>query len=381
VGSRNELPGASGFAHLFEHMMFQGSANVAKADHFRLVSEWGGRANGSTSQDRTNYYQALPSHQLALGLWLEADRMRSLQVNNANFENQRQTVMEERRERVDNSPYGPASVRLGELSFSSFAYSHPVIGYWEDLESARLEQVQEFHRKWYRPDQAVLALAGDVEPSAAMDLCKDWFGDIPRGDPCSLPDTEESPRTESRTELLSDPLAKLPAIFLNHQAGGYSSEDMATWEVIETALFMGPSSRLFRRLVVEESAAMQISGGHECYRGAGLFGFQAVTRDVALLERVKSLYLEELALLGTDEMLEEELAKVNNQVRSSVVFAQQRPLGRALSLGRDVLYHDDPYFLETYLQAVAAVEPAHVRELSARALSAEAMVDLRVIPR
>jgi predicted Zn-dependent peptidase len=381
VGSRNERPGASGFAHLFEHMMFQGSANVGKAEHFRLVSEWGGQANGTTSQDRTNYYQALPSHQLALGLWLEADRMRSLAVNAENFENQRQTVMEERRERIDNSPYGAASVRLSEMSFSSFAYAHPVIGYWDDLERAELDQVQDFHRTWYRPDQAVIGIAGDVDPTEAVDLAQSYFGDISSGERPAPPDVVEAERTGRKTELLADPLARLPAIFLNHQAGGYGSVDFPTWEVVETLLLMGPSSRLYRRLVVDEAVAVQIGGGYECYRGPGLFGLQAITRDIESLERVRECYLDEIQQLACAPVTLRELHKVHNQIRSAVIFGQQRPLSRAISLSRNVLFHDDPAFLDRYLERVIAVEPEQIQSLAQRWLDSGGEVDLRVIPR
>ena len=381
VGSRNETRGASGFAHLFEHMMFQGSANVGKAEHFRLVSEWGGRANGTTSQNRTNYYQVLPSHQLALGLWLEADRMRSLAVDEENFENQRQTVMEERRERIDNSPYGVASVRLGELSYSNFAYAHPVIGYWDDLENAEFSQVQAFHQTWYRPGQAVLALAGEVDIDESMALIEAYFGDIAPGEPPPIPDVSEILRKEPKTELLADPLARLPAIFLNHQAGGYGSSDFLGWEVLEAILFMGSSSRLYRRLVVDESAALQIGGGYECHRGPGLFGLQAVTRDIESLDRVRLLYREELERIAYEGVGLEELNKVHNQIRAAAIFGQQSPLNRAVRLSQDVLFHDDAEFLEGYLHSVTTVDSDDVQARARGFLERDNLVDLRVIPR
>lgn len=381
VGSRNETPGNSGFAHLFEHMMFQGSANVGKTEHFRLVSEWGGQANGTTSQERTNYFQSLPSHQLPLGLWLEADRMRSLSVTEENFENQRQTVMEERRERIDNSPYGAASVRLGEMSFSSYAYSHPVIGYWHDLKAAKFEQVQTFHHQWYRPDNAVLAIAGQFNPSEVLNYCEQFFADIPSGPHRPEPNVFEPLRTESKTELLSDPLARLPALFLNHQAGGYLSDDFAVWEVIESLFFAGPSSRLYRRIVVEQSAAVQIGGGYDSFRGPGVFGIHAFVPDVASLDRAKSLYFSELHRLATEPIPERELRKVSNQLRAAVVFGQQRALSRALTLGRNLLFHNDADYTQNYLDRVAAVTEEQIQALVRRMLESNHIVDLRVIPR
>ncbi|MDP6934762.1 MAG: pitrilysin family protein, partial [Myxococcota bacterium] len=266
VGSRNEVVGCTGFAHLFEHMMFEGSENVGKTEHFKLIQEWGGQANATTSQDRTNYYETLPSHQVALGLWLEADRMRSLAVNHENFENQRQTVMEERRQRVDNSPYGQAVIRLGEMSYSCFAYAHPVIGSWEDLEAASLDQVQRFHGTWYNPDNAVLAVAGDLDEAEVMDLVDTFYGDISRGGDRPTPDLTEARRTEAQSETVHDSLARLPAVFCNHQAPDYTDPEFFVYEMIETILLRGTSSRLYRRLVIEEQVAVEISGGYEAHR-------------------------------------------------------------------------------------------------------------------
>jgi zinc protease len=160
VGSRNEVRGRSGFAHLFEHMMFQGSANVAKGEHFQLILNRGGEMNGTTSEDRTNYYETLPSNELALGLWLEADRMKSLAITQENFENQRQTVMEERRQSYDNQPYAKSWLRINELAYQDYwPYAHSTIGDMKDLENAPLSAVQEFFDAYYAPNNAVLSIA------------------------------------------------------------------------------------------------------------------------------------------------------------------------------------------------------------------------------
>jgi zinc protease len=171
VGSKNERPGRTGFAHLFEHMLFQGSQNVGTNDHFRFVQQIGGVANGSTWYDRTNYYETLPAHHLELGLWLESDRMGFLlpAITEQNLENQRDVIMNERRQRVDNQPYGRAGERLHELLFPpDHPYHWPVIGYMEDIAAATLEEVREFFRTYYAPSNAVLTLAGDFEPSRAL---------------------------------------------------------------------------------------------------------------------------------------------------------------------------------------------------------------------
>src|SRR5688572_8881536 len=184
VGSRNETRGRTGFAHLFEHMLFQGSQHVGTNDHFRLVQQVGGVANGSTWYDRTNYYETLPSSHLELGLWLESDRMGFLlpAMSAEKLETQRQVVMNERRQRVDNQPYGRAFERLNELLFpADHPYHWPVIGYMEDIAAATLEDVEAFFRTWYTPDNAVLTLAGDLDPEPALALVERWFGGLPPG--------------------------------------------------------------------------------------------------------------------------------------------------------------------------------------------------------
>src|SRR5690242_3652821 len=175
VGSHNERPGRTGFAHLFEHMMFQGSQNVGKGEHMILVQNNGGQLNGSTNENRTNYFEAFPSNQLDLGLFLEADRMRSLVVNQANLDNQRNAVQEERRLRVDNQPFGKTDEILQEIAYDNFANKHSVIGSMEDLNAATLKDVQDFFRLYYAPNNAVLTLVGDLKPEEALAKTKKYF--------------------------------------------------------------------------------------------------------------------------------------------------------------------------------------------------------------
>jgi predicted Zn-dependent peptidase len=380
VGSRNETPGTTGFAHLFEHMMFQGSAHVDKGEHFRLVHAWGGSLNGTTSQDRTNYYLSLPSHQLRLGLWLEADRMRSLAVTEENFENQRETVMEERRQRVDNSPYGAAFVRLGELSYENFAYSHPVIGSWEDLENAKLEQVQDFHGLWYRPDNAVLAISGDFELEYALDVIHDFFGDIQAGGNRPNPNLDEPVREQSTRERVTDGLAHLPAVFINHQAPPYGDPDFYVYEVIETLLLRGPSSRLYRRMVIEEGSAIQVSGGYEAHRGPSLFGVFAVLPRDGDMGAFTESYLEELQRLVTEPVSEDDIQKVCNQLHSARIFGQESVVNRAMSLGRSVLYHNDAHWEERYIERLLRVQPEDIQRVAARDFRTDRCTVLEVVP-
>ena len=200
MGSHNERAGRTGFAHLFEHMMFEGSENVGKGEHMILVENNGGNMNGTTTEDRTNYFESFASNQLDLGLFLESDRMRSLAVNQANLDNQRNAVQEERRLGVDNQPYGETSEVLQGLVYDNFANKHSVIGSMQDLNAATIKDVQEFFRIYYAPNNAVLTLVGDFQPAEALAKIKKYFGDIPAQPAPPVPDLAEPKQTAERQQ-------------------------------------------------------------------------------------------------------------------------------------------------------------------------------------
>jgi len=380
VGSKDEVRGRSGFAHLFEHLMFQGSARAAKGEHMRLIQSWGGEMNGSTSQDRTNFYAALPASQLALGLWLEADRMQALDLTPANFENQRQTVMEERKQVIDDQPYGLAGLRLAELSHTSWAYAHPVIGTFEDLKSAQYEEAVAFHRTWYRPDNATLGIAGDIDPDEALALAAEYFGDIaaPSSTPRRRSDLTEPARTTPKLETIRDPLAQLPAVFINHLVPPCTHPDFFVYELIETILFRGPSSRLHRRMVIEDPVALQIGGGHDPRRGPGLFSLSAVSTTG--LDAVVSAYFEELERLVREPPSATELTRAHNQLRAAWLFAQESSLAMAMSLGRAMVFYGDPDWDDRYLPAIMSVTAEDVQRVVTTSMTPESRVELRVLP-
>jgi len=208
VGSRNEPPGHTGYAHLFEHMMFQGSENVGKGEHFILIFNNGGGMNGTTNEDRTNYFEELPKNQLDLGLYLEADRMRSLAVTQPNLDNQRAVVQEERRQSVDNQPYGHADLDIDNLSYDNFAYKHSTIGSMADLNHASLQDVQSFFKTYYAPDNAVLVLVGDFDPEEALAKVKKYFDAIPSQPAPPKVDLSDEQHYGARRETIYDPLAR-----------------------------------------------------------------------------------------------------------------------------------------------------------------------------
>ncbi len=380
VGSRVERPGSSGFAHLFEHLMFQGSEYVEKGEFIQRIQGWGGTVNGMTGKERTTYYHSLPSHQAALGLWMEADRMRALNLSSESFETQRATVLEERLERVDNSTYGEANVRIAEMSYSDFAYGHPVIGYRDDLESASLADVEAFHQQWYRPSNAVLALAGDLEPEAMLDSIHEFFGVISGGEAPSMPAIGNARRMLPRVERMVDEQASLPALFVNHPAIPYGDPDFYVYEVIETLLFRGPSSRLNRRFVIDERSAIKVQGGYEAHRGPSLFSLFAILPEGGDTEALAAAYAAELDKLMRDPVTDEELERVQNRLRAGRAFGRQSLINRANTLGRSVLYHSDAFWEERYLERILRVGPEDIRRVAARDFDPNSAVALEVHP-
>src|SRR5213596_1391695 len=258
VGSRNERRGRSGFAHLFEHMMFEGSAHVKKSEHGQLVERAGGIYNGSTAEDRTNYFETVPSNRLNLALWLEADRMRSLAITEENFENQRQAVKEERRLRVDNRPYAAAfsdGLAWPYDSAGCFAYAHTVIGSMDDLNAARLPDVQAFFDTYYAPNNATLIVVGDFKPLELRRYVNQYFSEIPRH---ALPPpvscaARVSPGMQRRE--VTDVHANLPAVIRIYRAPPHADPDARALELLDVILGQGESSRLNVAVVRREKAA------------------------------------------------------------------------------------------------------------------------------
>lgn len=341
VGARNEVPGRSGFAHLFEHMMFQGSANIEKGGHFQHINRNGGRMNGTTSEDRTNYFEILPSDRLALGLWLEADRMRSLDISAENFENQREVVKEERRLRVDNRPYIPAWLAFREHAYDAWEYAHSVIGSMDDLDAAELEDVQAFFDLWYAPNNAVLTLVGDFDPDEALGLVEMYFGSIPRGDQPPAVDIVEPAQNEYREVTAEDALATQPALIMAWHIPPSDHPDHRPLDLAARILAGGESSRLYERLVREDAIALETEAWLEGHRGPDLFTVWSIARDAAP-EALRDAVLEEVARLLEDGIDPAELEAAKEQTWRDLVTSVETTLGRSLVIGRDALYFDDP---------------------------------------
>jgi zinc protease len=350
VGSRNERPGRTGFAHLFEHMMFEGSENVGKGEHFILVLNNGGGMNGTTNEDRTNYFEELPKNQLDLGLYLEADRMRSLNITQANFENQRKTVQEERRQSLDNQPYGRAELEIDSLSYDNFAYKHSTIGSMADLDAATVQDVSDFFRIYYAPNNAVLTLVGDFEPEETLGKVKKYFGPIPSQPSPPKVELSEEPHYGERREIIYDPLARLPLInFAYHIPPGNTPGNYAV-QALATILGQGQSSRMYQHLVKDKQLASQVSVFADARIGPSLLYISANPRPGVKPEDLEKAIDDEIVSVVNDGVAPEELAKAKTQLMRRFIEQRRTSLSTANLIGRYAVYFNDPNLINTVLE-------------------------------
>jgi zinc protease len=371
VGSRNEQPGRSGFAHLFEHMMFQGSTNAPKGAHFKLLSEHGGVLNGTTSSDSTNYFEVLPANQLALALWLEADRLKGLDVTSANFDNQRKVVEEEYRMRVSNAAYVPAHIRLKELVFQGYwPYEHDTIGSMQDLEAAKFEWVKAFHDAYYVPNRAVLCIAGDFEPEAALALVHRYFDPARRSE--KAPPYAPSPvpeQSQSRAAELQDPHAPTPAFLLGWLGPAARESDHYSLDLAVSVLTDGESSRLHQKLVRDLAVAQKVFGWTEDHRGPDILALQVQLTTTGKLREVERLVDVEIDKLGKAGPTEAEMRKLRNRVAASFILGLQSNLSRAIRLGQYELYWGDARLLNAELGRYLAVSRDDVQRVVSKFLT------------
>lgn len=370
VGSRDERRGRTGFAHLFEHMMFKGSENVGTGEQFYLVFNNGGNMNGSTSEDRTNYYSMLPANQLDLALFLEADRMRSLVINKTNLDNQRNAVQEERRLGVDNQPYGQTNEILQGLLYDNFAYKHTTIGSMEDLNAATVEDVVAFFKTYYAPNNAVLTLVGDFRTADALKKIKQNFGAIPRQpDPPAVDMTEPEQHAERRATV-DDALARLPQVDVAFKAVPGNTPDFYALQLLSASLQSGQSSRLYQTLVKEKQLVANVAGFMDEKRGLGALYISATLRQGVKPADVEAVIWDEIERVRQEGIADWELQKAKNTIRRNSINSLQSPLAVALNIGLWTVFYDNSNLINERLDRVAAVTRADVQRVAIQYLTA-----------
>ena len=382
IGFRLEPQGRSGFAHLFEHMMFQGSANAPKMQHIKLINSSGGVLNGTTSYDVTNYFEAVPSNALERVLWLEADRMRALKVDDENLRNQRDVVKEEVRVNVLNQPYGGFPwLDLPPVAFRNWANAHNFYGDFTDLDAATLSDVQAFFKTYYLPNNAVLLMLGDLKPDEGFALARKHYGDIPAGPPPRFADPAEPVQTEERRGDVAEKFGTLPAMAIGYTIAPRRTPDWHAMGLLEQALYGGRAGRLYRELVLEKQIAVDLSGGID-----DLFGYNGPTQMITRILH-KPEYSSEATLAAFDAVIHEvhhngisssELEQLKVKWRSDFYAMLEGSHGGSIPkfglmhlLACLTLFDGDPQLVNSILDGFLAVKPDEVLNAARKYLRRE----------
>lgn len=381
VGSKNERPGMTGFAHLVEHLLFQGSQHVDGTSHLRLIQDAGGTLNGTTWFDRTNFFETVPSNRLDLALWLEADRMGFFlpAVSQSKLDNQRDVVKNERRQSYENRPYGLAVETVLMHTFpEGHPYRHPTIGYMEDLDRATLDDVRAFFQAYYGPANATLVVAGDVEVNAAVDRVRHWFGDIAGQAPPPAPVVPTVRAQESRVTIRD--VVSVPRVYLAFPAPAFTGAGYEATDVLASLLAEGRSSRLYRALVVEQQVAADVTAYVWPTESVGMLWVVATARPGVDAESLEGAIRRVLADLQEGGPTPRELMGARNRARRQLVQRLESVGRRADLIAHAAVYRDDPGYVNSVFDAYSSVELADLEDAAGRVFTAGCGTTLHVVP-
>ena len=388
VGARSEEKGRTGFAHLFEHMMFQGSANAPKGVHFATVESNGGTLNGSTHPDFTDYYEVLPANKLATALWLESDRMRSLSINEESLKNQKEAVKQERRLSFDNQPYATAIVDVWPtLMFRNWQSSHSLIGSFEDLNAAGVADVSDFFKTYYAPNNAALVIVGDIQIPDARKLIDTYFSDIPSQPQPKHPEMAEPADFQARTQAYKDPLARVPGVVLGFPGPKRRSPDYYALSMVDAILTAGDSSRIRQDLVKGKQSVIQYEANLGWpfassldYRDPEPYAMFILHNPNFTAKQIVDQVQEEIAKLQEHPLDAKEMERVKTQVKALTIRDLQSSMSRARTLGQYAITDGNPELINTELDALLAVTPAQVQAAAKKYLVPDKRAVLEITP-
>jgi len=369
VGSRDERPGRTGFAHLFEHMMFRGSENVGVGEHFYTIFSNGGTMNGTTNKERTLYFETMPANQLEAGVFLEADRMRSLAITKESLDNQRNAVQEERRSGLDNQPYGHTFEAIDEQAIDNPAYKHSVIGSMTDLNAASVDDVASFFRTYYAPNNAIIAVTGDVTTSRVLELARKYFEPIPSPPAPHPVDITQAPQIAERRLSLDDALARVPRLDISYRIPSNLSPDDDSIEVLALILGSGRSSRFYESIVRQKQLATGAAAFAPNSRGPRLFRISATPIPGKSLEDLEAAIYGEIERVKSGPISDWEIEKARNATRRQFVGGLQSSLNRAVQLAESALIYDNPGEVNTRYARLDKLTVADVQRVAKQYLT------------
>ena len=381
VGSKDDSPGRSGFAHFFEHLLFEGSKNIGRGEFMKLVSKNGGQNNANTTQDRTFYYEVFPSNQLKMGLWLESERLMHPIINTIGVETQNEVVKEEKRRSFDNRPYGNLINVIFNDLFTKHPYHNMLIGSMEDLDSATLDEFLAFNKKFYVPNNAVLVIAGDIQTDDAKKWVEAYFGDIPKGAPVVREKYEEAPITHPIIDTAYDANVQIPAIIAAYRVPGITSEESTALQLVSAVLSQGASSRMYKKMVDDKKNAVAVVSFNYALEDYGAYlTFALPNGNVQLNDLLKDMD-EEVLKVQTDLISEDEFTKLRNQAENSFVTANDKMLGVAENLAKGYTFFNNTNHINTELEKIKAVTREDIRNVAKKYLNPNQRVVLYYLPK
>jgi len=380
VGSKNEKPGRTGFAHLFEHLMFKGSTNVQPEQHTSMIASIGGQSNAYTTDDETVFWETLPAQYLPLALWLEADRMATLRVDKDTFTNERDVVKEERRMRVDNQPYGRLSEIIYDQAFTVHPYKHATIGSMQDLEAASVDDVRDFYRTFYVPSNATLALVGDFDSTQALQLVSQYLGRVPKAErevPRDIP--QEPPQTKEKRVTLHEPWP-LPAVVVAYHITRDGNPDSYPLHIAAKVLSDGQTSRIYQKLVYEKQMAVAAFGSANLIEDPNLFYAVAIVQPGHTTEEVAAALIAELDRLKTEPITAHELQRTKNQFARDYIMGRESDQQKAGQLTHAVVIHNDVRTADGEFDIFQNITVADVQRVARTYFRPESRLVLTLMP-
>lgn len=381
VGSKNEQPNRTGFAHFFEHLLFEGTKNIKRGEFFKLVSSNGGQNNANTSHDRTFYYEVFPSNQLELGLWLENERMLHPVINEIGVETQNEVVKEEKRLRIDNQPYASFAGEIFKRLFTKHGYNWQPIGSMEHLDAATLAEFQAFFKKYYVPNNAVLSIAGDIDIAKTKGLVDAYFSAVPKGEPVNYQKIQEAPITQMIVDTAYDANIQIPAIFAAYRVPGMTEKDSKTMEMISSILSGGASSKLYKKMVDEKKNALQVAAFNFALEDYGAYITLALPNNNTPLPELLKDIDAEVINLQNNLISEEDYKKIQNQFENNYVTANSTMLGVAENLASGYTFHNkNTNNINQELDKIRSITRQDIQEAAKKYLQPNSRVVLYYLP-
>ncbi|MFP4844407.1 M16 family metallopeptidase [Winogradskyella sp. PE311] len=381
VGAKDEDPKRTGFAHFFEHLLFEGTENIPRGEWFNIVTANGGSNNANTTDDRTYYYEVFPSNAVETGLWMESERLLHPVINQIGVDTQNEVVKEEKRLRVDNQPYGNILAEIKKRMFKVHPYKGTTIGEMEHLDAATLEEFQAFNKKFYVPNNAVLVVAGDIDKAAVKKMVKDYFGPIPRGADVKRDLPREQPMTESVRDKAYDPNIQIPAVIAAYRTPSFKDRDAYALDMISSYLSGGKSSVLYKKMVDEQKQALQVQAVNISQEDYGIYALFGLPLGDVSLDTLITEMDEEIAKIQTDLISERDYQKLQNQFENQFVNSNSSISGIANSLARYYMLYDDINLINNEIDIYRSITREEMRDVAKKYLNSNQRLILEYLPK